>query len=223
MYMRSSTAQYGSHARKPKKAFSGKVSLSTIGGKVKPLTITEARKNLPSLVRNAAAGNDLATIGVKGKDQVVLLSYARYKALENKLAASVDMRQQIAEGIAKRLLRDAPSHLVVPQVRELAALTLGELAVLLPLERLPLKPEERSRVVGRLKKNGVVLDRLERRYAIAQAIATAAGEGLYEALEHRTSGLGIWANESDETKGETDRGFSGAEEADDAGEPSGRR
>ena len=223
MYMSSSAAQDGGHSRKPKKAFGGKLNLATGGGKLKPWTITEARKNLPSLVRNAAAGNDLATIGVKGKDQVVLLSYARYKALANKLAASVDMRQQVAEGITKRLLRDAPSHLVVPQVRELAALTLGELAVLLPLERLPLEPEERSRVVGRLKKNGVVLDRLERRHGIAQAIAKAAGEGLYEALEHRTSGLGIWANESGETKVETHDGLSGAEEAEGAGDNSDRR
>jgi uncharacterized protein YbaP (TraB family) len=122
----------------------------------------------------------------------VLISAKRFK----ELSGSSDARHQIARTIATRMLGNAPADLVAPQIKELEVLTLGELAVLLPVEKLPLARAQRDCVCTALGRSSPILDRLEKRFAIARAIAEATGEGLYEAVEHATSGSDVWDDES---------------------------
>src|SRR5438128_2047636 len=92
---------------------------------LKTHTITKARSLLPSLVRGTARGGPPVAIGRQGHEEAVLLAYDEFAALRDlprlvrRLEAppsltSVDMRQHLSEWIARRLLPDAPPHLVGP-------------------------------------------------------------------------------------------------------------
>jgi len=157
-------------------------------------TISEARRRLSALVRRAASGDAPVAIGRLGKEEAILVSPGQFAALGNTVKAlstlDRDPRPVVAAFIARRLLPGAPSHVVTPQIKELASLTLEELAVLLPIAELPLKGEPRAKVAA--IQDGAVLSRLERRHKIAGTIAQATSDGLYEATEHRTSAIGAW-------------------------------
>jgi prevent-host-death family protein len=163
-------------------------------GQVVRHTITEARSRLPELVRRAASGAAPVAIGRKGEDQAVLVSFAEFAALASQLNAlsnvQEDAQQVFARLIAQRLLPGAPAHLVESQAKELASLTLEELAVLVPITRLPMTAEQRRK--AQAIRDGETLTRLERRDVIARTIAQATTDGLYDALEHRTSAVTVW-------------------------------
>jgi prevent-host-death family protein len=156
--------------------------------------IGEARKKLSELVKRAASGDAPVAIGRLGKEEAILVSAQKFAALGRKVrelsTLDRDPRPALAAFIAGRLLPGAPPHIATSQIKELASLTFEELAVLLPIAKLPLKAEQRAKVEA--IRDGEVLSRLERRHKIAGTIAQATSDGLYEATEHRTSAIGVW-------------------------------
>jgi hypothetical protein len=102
-------------------------------------------------------------------------------------------KKHVAELIARRALRDAPPSLLGPQVKELAALGVRDLLVLLKCE-FPLDEKTKARFRSRLDKPDV-LERLERRRHAASTIAKGRSADVYETEMHRTSGLDFWSSD----------------------------
>ncbi len=96
-----------------------------------------------------------------------------------------EYEDQLACIISERLLKDAPMHILRPQIEELARLEREELFALMDIDKFPLPREVRKRVLAKLK-NPEILKRLEKRRKIVDSILAAKRDGLYEASEHAT-------------------------------------
>ena len=84
----------------------------------------------------------------------------------------------------ERLLPEASAQLKEPLLKELEKLPLRKLIPLLDVKKLPLSGKQRlslSKTIGK-----TVIQRLEKRHQIAQAIAEAEKHGLYDVAESQT-------------------------------------
>lgn len=92
--------------------------------------------------------------------------------------------------IVEKFLKDVPVWIRKGQLNDLIELDQNDLEILYNIEKLPLNAEAKLKLSRKLNRPDM-LQRLLRRYEIAQAIAKAKREGLYEANEHLTSKIKI--------------------------------
>lgn len=147
------------------------------------LKIGEARTRLPELVRTVEGSSDTYTIGQRGHSSAVLMSYQRAEPL-----LSPDMEPKLALVIVEQLLANAPLHLRTPAVDELSALPLDDLRQLASISALPLG-QTQARELKEGLEHPEALDRLTRRFELAESIKRAREAGLYEAVEHEASNV----------------------------------
>jgi hypothetical protein len=147
------------------------------------LNIRQARENLPSIV-NSVAGESVkgVAIGRRGQPAAVVVGYEWISPL----LARGEKKQKLALLIVDELLPDAPLHLKLPAVVELARLPIKDLNVLWRLDCLPQTKKEIAGLESRLAHPRVVA-RLVQRSRVAAAIRKAREAGLFEAAEDATS------------------------------------
>lgn len=143
--------------------------------------ITDFRKHITSIVRTIfATGRGVTVTKRHGGAEAVLLP-GKYKVFAEK---QIEYSKWLAFMFTERLLPGASDQLKEPQVKELEGLPLRKLTAFLEVNSLPLTDKQRSslsRTVGR-----TILQRLEKRYQISQAIAEAEKHGLYDVVESQT-------------------------------------
>lgn len=139
--------------------------------------IAELRKHVGPIVDLAGKGLCVA-IGLRNIPTVMMLP------VELPVAPFQNYEYPLACLISKKLLSNAPLHIIKPQIAELARLNKEQLFALMDIEKFPLPPATRKKVL--LKVSSVVLERLEKRRQIADSILEAKREGLYEVSEHAT-------------------------------------
>jgi hypothetical protein len=152
---------------------------------VKEYNISEFRKNATEIIRSIANCGKGVVVTNRKNPQVVVLP-SKYDAIANK---DVNYSQWLALMFTERFLPDAPPHLKEPQLLELERLPLKKLSALLEVEHLPVNKKLRPRIEKAVGK--VILERLEKRHKIADAIQEAETSGLYEAVEHQTGEIDL--------------------------------
>lgn len=143
--------------------------------------ITEFRKHISPIFRAIYATGQGVTVTKRRSEVQAVLLPGKYKVLAEK---RIKYAKWLAFMFTEQLLPDAPAHLKEPQMKELENLQLRKLKALLEVESLPLSEKQRSslsRTVGK-----TILQRLEKRHQIAQAITEAEKHGLYDAVESQT-------------------------------------
>jgi len=91
----------------------------------------------------------------------------------------------IAVMIADKLLgNNAPLHLRRPQAEELSGLTREQLLELMNIKKFPLPAKVRRKIVASIGET--IVSRMEKRWQLAESVASAEREGRYEATEHAT-------------------------------------
>lgn len=143
--------------------------------------ISEFRKHITTIIRTIfATGQGVTVTKGRSEAQAVLLP-GKYRLLAEK---KIEYVKWLAFMFTERLLSEAPAHLKEPQMKELENLQLRKLKALLEVESLPLSEKQRSRLSRTVGKT--ILQRLEKRHEIAQAIAEAEKHDLYDAVESQT-------------------------------------
>jgi hypothetical protein len=143
--------------------------------------VTEFRKQITSIIRTILATGQGVTVTKRRSGTQAVLLPGKYKVLAEK---QIEYAKWLAFMFTEQLLPDAPSHLKEPQMKELENLPLHKLKAFLEIKSLPLSERQRSSISRTVGKT--ILQRLEKRHQIAQAIAEAEKHGLYNAVEGQT-------------------------------------
>lgn len=145
--------------------------------------IRRARENLPSIVDSVASESTRGVaIGRRGQPDVVVVGYRWISSfLEHG-----DKKRRFAFLIVDDLLPDAPLHLKVPAIDELARLPMKDLNTLWRLDGLPETKAGVAELQVRLAHPQIV-PRLIQRSKVAAAIRKAREAGLYDTAEDATS------------------------------------
>jgi hypothetical protein len=160
--------------------------------------IADARPDLPTMVRNVENFNAKYTIGRRDNRAALMISFDWFAPM-----LSQKKNSEMAFLIVNRLLRNAPLHLISPTVKELSHLRKEDLTLLFwSIDKLPLRKKEAEEIRTTMR-NPEVLDRLLKRFEIAQAIISAQEEGLYESAEHMTSQIDLEEEGSQDIQAET--------------------
>ncbi len=112
--------------------------------------------------------------------------YETYKGL---LIERPNYSIYMAAMVAGTLLLGAPSDIIESQIKEFAVLTPSKLCAFIDIQSLPIPRKEREalvKIVGRS-----VVERLEKRRKIANVIAEAKANDVYEIEEHKTGMLSL--------------------------------
>lgn len=153
--------------------------LSTmINGVCTHYNIAKVRSQIGSIVAEVAETGRCVTIGSRNVPSVMMLP------MDVPVAPFGNYEYQLACIISGKLLGHAPLYIIKPQIEELARLNKEQLFALMDIEKFPLQPTIREKVLSKV--SGEVLERLEKRRKIADSILAAKREGLYEASEHAT-------------------------------------
>ncbi len=162
---------------------------------LKHIKISEARKHIGKIVADVTMNGIPVALNNRNSPQVVMLPYRDgvldYKTLMPLILGDDDRGFEcfLASYLAHKLLASAPVHIKAPQVKEFEELSIDQLQLLLSVDSIPFKSSERKNLVKKL--GSKVIDRLEKRKKIADAIIEAEKEGLYELEEHKTGMLKI--------------------------------
>lgn len=140
--------------------------------------VTKFRDNIKSILDDVHSGK---TVLIDVRD----VPYAFMIPVDAPVAPVGSYEYQIACIISEKLLRDAPMHIIKPQIDEFAKLDRDELFALMEIEEFPLSTTIRKKILSKLRDPNI-LERLEKRRKIADSISLAEREGLYEASEHAT-------------------------------------
>ena len=153
---------------------------------IEDYNITDFRKHMPSIIRTIFTTGRGVTVSKRhGETQAVLLP-GKYKVLAEK---QIEYGKWLAFMFTERLLPEAPPQLKEPQLKELEKLPLRKLIPLLDVKKLPLSNKQRSSLSKTIGK--VVVQRLEKRHQIAQAIAEAEKHSLYDVAESQTGEIDL--------------------------------
>ena len=147
---------------------------------MKEYNVTEFRKNALALINGVANSGQRFVVSKRSVRQAVVLPTHFTPVAES----DVQYSKWLALMFTERLMPDAPAHIKEPQRLELEKLPISKLKELLAVDSLPVRKEVRGQVIRSVGKE--VIERLEKRFKIAEAIIAAEKEGLYEAVEHQT-------------------------------------
>lgn len=142
--------------------------------------VTEFREKSLALINGVAKSKRRFFVSKRNALQALVLPIEFSPVAE----PEVQYPKWLALMFTERLMQDAPAHIKEPQRLELERLPISKLKALLEVDSLPIRKEVRAEVIQSVGEN--VVERLEKRFKIAQAIITAEKEGLYEAVEHQT-------------------------------------
>jgi len=142
--------------------------------------ISSFRKNIKAILGQINGSGSLITLLNNKKVEAVVFPNEYEEIAKNKS----NIVKWIALMFTERFLTNAPSDLKKAQIKEFENVPYGKLWILTEVKSLPVKKDLRSKVVKIIGKD--ILERLEKRYQIAKAIAEADKENLYEAVEHQT-------------------------------------
>ena len=143
--------------------------------------VSEFRKKMKTIFQTIMEVRQGTTVIKRHGDAQAVILPANYKVLTEK---KIKYGKWLAFMITENLLPKAPTQFKEPQMKELQDLPLRKLFALMDIKRLPLSVKQRgslSRTVGK-----PVIQRLEKRHEIAQAIAEAEEQGLYDVVESQT-------------------------------------
>jgi len=142
--------------------------------------ISSFRKNIKTILGQInSSGSPITLINNKKVEAVVFPN--EYEDIAKNKSNIV---KWIALMFAEKFLGNAPSDLKKAQIKEFENISYNKLWILAEVKSLPVKKDLRSKVAEMIGKD--ILERLEKRYQIAKAIAEADKENLYEAVEHQT-------------------------------------
>ena len=147
---------------------------------MKEYNVTEFREKSLALISGVAKSGRRFFVSKRNTRQALVLPTEFSTVAE----PEVQYPKWLALMFTERLMPDAPAHIKEPQRLELERLPIAKLKALLEVDSLPIRKEVRAEVIQSVGEE--VVERLEKRFKIAQAIIAAEKEGLYEAVEHQT-------------------------------------
>lgn len=121
-------------------------------------------------------------ITISNRDEPVGI-YAPYEDFESFVSKEASFKEQMAHLIVNKLLPGAPSHIKKAQVADLLNFSEEKLIQLrLEVGESPISKKLEGKLIKKLGKK--IITRLLKRLKIANAIADAEKEGLFEVSEH---------------------------------------
>lgn len=147
---------------------------------MKEYNVTEFRQNALMLISSVANSGERFAVSKRNARQAIVLPEEFGTVAE----PNVEYRKWMALMFTERLLPNAPAHIKEPQRIELEQLPINKLKGLLEVKKLPIRKEVRPKVIRIVGK--IIIERLEKRFHISQAIITAEKDGLYDTIEHQT-------------------------------------
>lgn len=148
------------------------------------INMSKARGNMKTLVQQVSSTGTPVVVDNRNQPAVILVPYNIYKTIA---LNAPKYSEYMAIMFARKFLSDAPTHMLESQIKEFGKLSAVQLCAFIEIESLPIPPEIREKLI---KSVGVeVVERLEKRREIADAVNKARQEGLYELEEHKTGML----------------------------------
>lgn len=114
-----------------------------------------------------ALGAEKTNIEINTNQDPMSLFISRQGLMNNATA-------QLAVDITERLFSEAPLHLKRPQIVELSKLSIEQLAAMMEIERIPIQPALRQKLVDKVGET--IITRLEKRFRLAASVAKASEE-----------------------------------------------
>jgi len=148
-------------------------------GTYKTINITMARKQLGDIITQVSTKGTVICLS-RRSDKVAVLPYHYLEILDK----STPPEKKLAVALVEFLFDGAPQHLKTAQLSEIEALPLDKAVHVLTIKSLPINAEKRKKLTKILGQK--FLERLEKRYEVAQVIKKAEKEGLYDIIEHTT-------------------------------------
>jgi hypothetical protein len=148
-------------------------------GTYKTINITKARKQLGDIITEVCEKGTVICLS-RRDDKVAVLPYHYLELLDK----SSPPEKKLAVAFVEFLFNGAPQHLKTAQLSEIEALPLDNAIHVLTIRSLPIDAVKREKLTKLLGKK--FLERLEKRYEVAQVIKKAEKEGLYDIIEHTT-------------------------------------
>lgn len=143
------------------------------------INITTARKILGDIV--AKVNKTYTAVCLSRRTETVAVFPGHYIELLSKAAP---LHKKMALTVVEHFFAEAPGHIKAAQLSDVENLSVDKLIHFLKIDSLPLEPEQRSELSEILGEK--FIERLEKRYEVAQVIINAEKEGLYEMVEHTT-------------------------------------
>jgi len=145
--------------------------------------VSDFRNNLKQVLKDVNENGRGISLLNRNDTMAVLLQ----NVFEHIVKEKVDYSKWLSLMFTERFLSKAPSHIKEHQIKEFELVKNNNLISLLNVKSLPIKGALRSKVIKQIGKT--VIERLEKRYKISQAIIDAEKENLYDAIEHQTGSL----------------------------------
>ncbi len=140
--------------------------------------ISDARKHLGGIFDFVSTSGKPVWL-TKNRETVGIVPNLLMKLFEDD-----SLQNTLSVVIVFHLFKNAPLHIAVSQIRDFEKLPFNKLKAAIDIKNLPLSATTKPKFEKMLGKQFV--ERLEKRFKIAKAIAEAEAEGLYEAAEYQT-------------------------------------